>query len=193
MKLVVGTTLDPRDNYEFEVGVDEDMPVLVTDNESEDESEDSDGETFVPKEGNRTQVTGSEPIIMRDVSSINLRGISEGPLQRLAIVRKMRRDNHLYSLLHELGVTVQINFNARLKEDLRWVWDKLQGKSSTEQKILDSLREQHRIVASLELEHEYQQGEDSGDNEKMNSKPTSIAYRLARHRMTGRMNCMRNE
>ena len=84
------TTLDPRDIYEFEVGVDEELPEMVTEDESEDESEDSDGETFVPKEGNRNQVTGSEPIVMRDVSSINLtlRGISEGPLQRRAMVRK---------------------------------------------------------------------------------------------------------
>ena len=73
-----------------------------------------------------------------------------------------------------------------MKEDLKWVWDKLQGKPSTEQKILDSLREQHRIVASLELEHEYQQVKDSEYNqvekndEKMNDKPTSTAYRLAR-------------
>jgi hypothetical protein len=67
---------------------------------------------------------------------------------------KLRRDGQLYSLLYELGVAVRINFNARLNEDLRWMWDKLQGKQSAGQRILDSLREQYWIVASLGLEHE---------------------------------------
>ena len=68
--------------------------------------------------------------------------------------RKLRRDGQLYSLLYELGVAVRINFNARLNEDLRWMWDKLRGKQSAGQRILDSIRGQCRIVSSLDLEHE---------------------------------------
>jgi hypothetical protein len=75
-------------------------------------------------------------------------------LNRPTSARKLRRDGQLYSLLYELGVAVRINFNAKLNEDLRWMWDKLQGKQSAGQNILDSLREQYRIVASLKLEHE---------------------------------------
>jgi hypothetical protein len=91
------TTINPSDNYEIEVG--DEMPALESDNESE---EDSDNETFIPKEGNWTQLTGREPPTTRNVSSINMGRISRGPLQRLAAARhKLRRDGQLYSLLYE--------------------------------------------------------------------------------------------
>jgi hypothetical protein len=191
---IIVTTIDSRDNYEVEVGVDDNMPDLVTDTESED----SDGETFIPKEGNRTQNTGREVNATRDVSSVKLPvdqsssehhvglgRISQGPLQRLAVARKVRRDGRLHSLMCGLREAIRTNFNARLKADLRWIWDKLQGKPSGEQQVVDSLREQFRMIASLELELEPQQvkGNDQGekDDELTNDEyePKSVESRLA--------------
>jgi hypothetical protein len=159
------TTINPSDNYEIEVG--DEMPALRSDNESE---EDSDDETFIPKEDNRTQLTGRKPPTTRNVSSINMGRISRGPLQRLAAARHtLRRDGQLYSLLYELEVAARINFNARLNGDLRWMWDELQGKQSARQNVLDSLREQYRIVASLDLEDEPNQVEGHNQVEANNA------------------------
>ena len=58
-----------------------------------------------------------------------------------------RRDGQIYFFLYEIENTVQT-------QDLRWTWDKLRGKQAAGQKILDSIREQCRIVSSLDLEHE---------------------------------------
>ena len=67
------------------------------------------------------------------------------------------------------------------------MWDKLQGKQSAGQKILDSLREQYRIVASLDLDDEPNQVEGDGHNQVETNnampndecKPKSFESRMA--------------
>ena len=66
--------------------------------------------------------------------------------------RKLRRDGQIYSFLYEIGNTVRT-------QDLRWTWDvwvskMLEVVDRSIDHITHSIREQCRIVSSLDLEHE---------------------------------------
>ena len=65
---------------------------------------------------------------------------------------KSRRDGQIYSFLYELGNTVRT-------QDLRWTWDVWVSKvldvvDRSIDHVTHSIREQCRIVSSLDLEHE---------------------------------------